>query len=628
MNKDFWKDYLSYTAFKLIGPVVRLLPFGLSMCLGRAVGELIYWFDYKHRAIAYSNIKRAMGDKVPACRLRKITRNFFRAFGQNIIDIFLIPLIGKKHMDKYLEIDGRENIAAAFKKGKGVIFLAVHAGSWELSNVICANLGFPFRLFVRSQNMPRLNKLLNTYRRQNGCRIFEREDQNQLRQLIKALKDNEAIGMTADQGGKNGMLVDFFGKTASMPSGAIRLALKYDAVILPAFYSRAKDAYYKLIVDPPFELKKTGDAEADVRVNLQAAVKLFEKHILDYPTEYLWTYKIWKYSDIRDILVLHDGKTGHLRQAEAAAKAAAESFKERGIFSRISIVEVKFRSRFGRNCLALCGCVTCLRKFISQASYGLLTRSAADMVISCGSSLSAVNYVIAKENRAKSVVIMRPGLMGTHSFDLVVIPRHDRPAKRKNVLITDGALNLIDDDHGAGLAAAGSKIGILLGGDSKDFRLDVGQVKAMISQVKEFARKTGVGILVTTSRRTSPEIEGLVKAAFKDYPACSLLIIANENNPEFSLAKIIAASRILVVSPESISMVSEAASSGRYVVVFDVPVAKRHRRFLASLAEKKYIYLRPAQEIGKIMEELNSRQPQVHVLHDRQMLKQAISRII
>jgi Kdo2-lipid IVA lauroyltransferase/acyltransferase len=650
MKNDFWIDYLSYTALKLLGPLIRMLPFGLSMYLGRCLGRLIYCFDFKHRSIAYANIKRALGGQFSPCQLKKITKNFYLSFGQNIIDIFLIPVITKQHINKYLEIEGRENIAAAFKKGKGVIFLAVHAGSWELSNVICANLGFPFRIFVRGQNMPRLNKLLNYYRRKNGCRIFEREDQGQIRQLIEALKNNEAIGMTIDQGGKSGVLIDFFGKNASLASGAVKLALKYDAVILPSFYTRRKGAYYKLIVDAPFELKKTANAQEDLRVNLGALAKIFEGHIKEYPHEYLWTYKIWKYSDTRDILILSDGKTGHLRQSEAAAGAVVLALKERGLKGRIKAVEVKFRNRLCRHLLASSGllagkyscqgCSLCLRKFLARDTYGSLSGQAADIVISCGSSVAAVNYVIARENRGKSIVIMRPSLLGLARFDLAVLPRHDNPPKRKNVVVTQGALNLIDEAYlseqaeklnqasGLGLEPSGFNVGLLLGGDSKGFSLDAGLVKTVIGQIKAFLEKEEVSLCVTTSRRTDPAVERLVKNEFKNYPRCRFMVIASDNNPQYAVGGILGVSRVVIISPESISMVSEAASSGRYVVVFDAPVSRRHRDFLERLAEKKYIYIARPTEIAALIDKINIERPAINVLKDSETLKEAVGKII
>jgi len=204
------------------------LPASAALFIGRRLGELFYVFDVRHRAIAYVNLKTAFGDKFSPCALSKITKDFYRAYGQNILEIFLIPKVDKKYIKRYVNIEGFDNIVEAFKKGKGVILLGVHAGSWELSNIICANLGFPFSLFVRAQKFPRLNALLNLYRAQKGCKLIQR--QNETRQLIQELKANSSMGMTVDQGGRNGMLVKFFGRTASMSTGAVRLGLKYEAL--------------------------------------------------------------------------------------------------------------------------------------------------------------------------------------------------------------------------------------------------------------------------------------------------------------------------------------------------------------------------------------------------------------
>ena len=112
----------------------------------------------------------------------------------------------------------------------------MHAGSWELSNIITANLGFPFSMFIREQGLERLNNLLNDYRKRKGCRVISRK--GGIKEVVAALNNNEAVGMTVDQGTDTGVLVDFFGKPASMPKGAIKLALKYNVPLIPVFFKR------------------------------------------------------------------------------------------------------------------------------------------------------------------------------------------------------------------------------------------------------------------------------------------------------------------------------------------------------------------------------------------------------
>ncbi|MBM3245285.1 MAG: hypothetical protein FJZ15_05795, partial [Candidatus Omnitrophica bacterium] len=606
MKKDSIVDYLGVAAFKIIGAVVRLLPLCAVTFVGKLIGRLMYYVDYRRRAVAYSNLKFALGRKYRPGQLSRIIKDFYVNFGQNIIEIFLLPKVGKRYLDRFVTLEGKSHIDQAFKKGKGVILLGVHAGSWELSNLVCANLGFPFVLLVRDQRHPRIDALLNKYRQQEGCKVLQRE--NQMRGLIEALKNNEAVGMTADQGGKNGTLVSFFGKTASMPSGAIRLALKYGAVILPAYYTRTRGAYQKIIIEKPFEVSSTGDDERDAKENLERLIPVFERLISEYPQEYFWAYKIWKYSSQRNILILSDGKAGHLRQSQAIAGIIKEHFAAKGVKSDISLLEIRFKSKFSGRLFSLSS-----KKTLSPESYNSLIHAAADIVISAGSGLAAVNHLVSAENSAKSIVVMRPSLISLNKFGLAVIPRHDRPGRGKNIVVTDGALNLINREY---LEGEGEKLsraygikpfsketiglGLLIGGDTKNFRLAEEDVSEAINQIKSIAGNNNAFILATTSRRTSSGIEGLIKKELKDCVHTGALIIASENNPSFAVGGILGLSSIIITSPESISMISEAVASGKYVIVFDsLRLDKKHRRFLDFFASKKYIYLARPGELGK-----------------------------
>ena len=649
MKKDSTVDCLASITVRLFGPLIRCLPVSVALFFGRRLGDLLYYFDAKHKAVAYSNLKVAFGAEFSPSRLSGLTREFYRNFGQNLIEIFFIPFVNKDYVKKYITFEGKQFVDEAFRQKRGVIFVSVHAGSWELSNVICANLGFPFTLFVTQQRYPRLNKLLNSYRLRKGCKIIER--QGNIRQLIEALKNNEAIGLTADQGGKNGTLVEFFGQKASMATGALKLALKHNAVILPAFYARVSGAYIKTFVEPAFELKRTGNFQEDLRQNLQRLVCVFEDYIRKHPCEYLWTYKIWKYAREKNILILSDGITGHLRQAQAVAGIVFNSFKAKGITARINTTEVKFKNKFSRYALSLAsclsgkyhcqGCLWCFKAFLKEAIYKSLIGSKPDVIISSGSSVAALNYILSRETLSKSIAIMRPSFLSVLRFDLAIIPKHDRPPKRKNVVVTEGALNLINDDYledesrkltqgqGLGLNRAGFRIGLLIGGDAKGFSLKPNTVSEVIKELKSAAEKLDADILATTSRRTPKGIENILKEEFRGYARCKLLVIANEKNIPEAVGGILGLSQLVIVSPESISMISEAMNSKRYVLVFNSQgLNRRHHIFLKDCAKNKYIYLSEALDLSKRIEDIWMHRPEINTTRDNLLVREAITKVL
>jgi len=643
-------DYLSCILFKLFSLIMRCFPLGSRLFLGRRLGDFLYYFDLKHKAIAYSNIKTALGSKFSPARLSGVTKEFYQTFGQNIVEMFSVPFIDQKYIKKYITIEGAENIEDGFKRGKGIILLAMHEGSWEFSYLACASLGFPLHLFVRQQlSFPRLERLLNSYRVQKGCRLIYRQNQN--RRIIETIKENKALGMNMDQGGRSGILVKFFGKDASMATGALKLALKYDVTILPVFFVRLKGPYIKIIVNQPFALKRSGDSEKDLGDNLQGITHLFEEYILNYPKEYFWTYKIWKHTREKNILILSDSKTGHLRQAEAVAEIASDYLINKGLAAKIEIKEVRFKNKLSRNALTfsscfagkyLCqGCLWCLRNFLARDNYESLIGIKPDIIISCGSAIAPVNYVLSRENQARSIVIMRPSILSTHRFDLVIMPKHDRPLRRKNVVVTDGALNLINEQYlkdqtqellrasSGRLDARGIYIGLLIGGDTKTFHLRRDAVLGVIRQIKLAAETLNAAILVTTSRRTSREIEELVKKEFMGYSRCKFLVIANEKNIPEAVGAILGLSQFIITSPESISMISEAVSSRKYCLVFESGgLSNRHSEFLKHYARNKYIYFTEGNLLQKKIEEIWMSKPEVCASKDNSLVSEALKNIL
>jgi mitochondrial fission protein ELM1 len=247
---------------------------------------------------------------------------------------------------------------------------------------------------------------------------------------------------------------------------------------------------------------------------------------------------------------------------------------------------------------------------------------------------------------------MRPSILSTKRFDLVIMPQHDRPPERKNVVVTEGALNLINPDYlkdqldklrltpdkllappnGGVLPSAGTPnfyIGLLIGGDAQKFSLKETTVLEVIKQIKSACAKYDAFVLVTTSRRTSKEIDGLIRKEFADYPRCKLLIIANEKNIPEAIGAILALSQIIVTSPESISMVSEAASSQKYALVFHASgLSIKHGRFLRHFVKNKYIYLSAPEKLAKTIDELWRNKPDINIPRDNFMVSEAIKKIL
>jgi len=653
MEKLFLKDWIIFLTAKVLGWIFRAMPMELALYLGKVIGTAGYYLDKKHNRVVYTNIKIAFGESKSLEEIKQITKKSFQNFCQHIVEVLCLPKISHGYIEKHIKFENKNVITDIINKKQGMILSSMHFGSWELSFILCDRLGPPFRIITKEhEKYKRTDRLLTAYRQMRPDSVLYRGFSP--REMIRIIKNNELLGMVIDQGGREGQLVKFFRKNASMPTGALRIALKFNVPLVVAFIIRKGGPYHNLILKK-LDLENTGDIEKDIQANLKKITKLGEEMISQYPDQYMWFYKIWKYSDERKVVVLNDGKAGHLRQSQAVANILTEELGKRNLKSQIEVQDIKFKNRFSQGLLALSsipaakrhcrGCLWCLKKFLDTSSYRNLSTRKADFVISCGSALSNLNYILSNDSRAKSISILKPNLLGTNRFDLVIMPKHDLPAKRKNIAITNGSLSLINKDY---LKEQTDrlisrfpeinknqkiKIGIFLGGDTKRYKMSSKAVEVLISELRNISQQLDLQVLLTTSRRTPLAVENLIKRELKGSSRCKLLIIANENNYPEAVGGIMGLSEIIVASDDSISMISEAASSAKFVIVVETAAKNisekhKHKRFLNALAQEKYISLVKPEDIAKTIENILTTRPKINKLDDNQIVAQAIRKIL
>ena len=645
-------DYIAYIIVRLLNKILALVPISASLWLGRQLGVIVFFFNKKRRLIAYANLKAAFAKEKSPHELLAITKRVYKNLVQTFVEVLNLTKINRKYVDKYIEVVNMERIRNAAKSGRGTILLTGHFGDWELSSLVSSVEGFPILVLAREQKMKRLNELLNRLRESNGCKVIRKGMST--KNILKALYGKNIVGILSDQdAGKNGMFVNFFSRPASCHSGPMEIAKHTDSVVLPNFIVRTHGPYHKLYLEEYIDFRNTNSAD-DIKDSLQKFTSLSESYIRKYPDQWLWMHKRWKSTPARTVLVLSDGKAGHLNQSLAVARQIQKARTAQGYKvsdTNIVIADVRFKNKFSRPLLSACaafatwrchGCMRCMKFCLEKGTYEFLMKCYAEFIVSCGASLEAVNIFMAKENNAKNIVIMKPRVaFGLNKYSLAIIPRHDNPPRVKNVITTSLAPNLINAEalknDGEGLKRyigmpKGEAVGLFVGGDNPEFSLTKEIIDKVIDGLYKFCGEHNAEILATTSRRTPPEAEKVLKARLKDYPKCKLLIIANENNLGEAVGGILSLSKVVAVSEESISMISEAVSSGKKVVVFKLKKKEerkvKHESALSELEKEGYVTICHPEDlascIGKAWIDANPAKE----LKDAAMIFETVRRLI
>jgi Kdo2-lipid IVA lauroyltransferase/acyltransferase len=643
-------DYLVYYTAKGLSLFFRRMPLGLAIFIGRRLGVFFMFFNRKRYRIAYANLKAALGDVYYPKKLQSILKNTYANIGQGIIEVFLLPKINRSYIERFIEFEGFDIAHDVLSKGKGLIFLTAHFGTWEVSHAALPYKGLGYMGIARRQKPYILDDLLNSYRQFHGCRIIIKGPG--IKEALRTLRLNGVVGMLVDQdAGKSGLFTDFFRRPASWHRGVIEMAIKSGAEITPGFAIRGKGPYVKFKLLPPLNLKREGSIEDAVIDGMSQYARILENTISQYPDQWLWQHRRWKSTPVRKVILLHDKRTGHLRQSEKVVETIKQIWREKGYNPdniRVQVIDVEFKKALYGKTLSLMsnlsnnycqGCMNCLRFKLKHGSYDKIIKSYADIVVSCGSSTAGVNLLLSRENNAKSIVVMRPGMAGIRHFSLAIIPRHDRPPRKDNVVITEAALNMMDEGRLRFFADKLKEkigpvekkiIGILIGGDTRNFSMSVEKIKYVVEGAVKICNDFGMETFISTSRRTSKAIEDYLKDRLSSEGRCRLLIIANEHNPRGSVEAILGLSDIVLVSEESVSMISEAVSSKGYRVVFRQGnySDKKHSSFIDNLEKSGYVETAACEDVYDSLKKAIDQGANQPVLNDSIKVKHALERIM
>ena len=208
-----------------------------------------------------------------------------------------------------------------------------------------------------------------------------------------------------------------------------------------------------------------------------------------------------------------------------------------------------------------------------------LADNSADILLSAGGTAGVVARALRRPGR-QIVQIQHPRQDPTR-FDVVVVNRHDG-LTGANVVVTRTALHPVTPARLAEAAAIWQPrlahlprplVAVLIGGSNGRFRLDGAVASTLGAQLAGMMRADRVGLALTPSRRTSPEARAALAAALE--PLGGWVWDMTGDNPYFGL---LALADAIVVTEDSVSMVSEAVATAAPVLLAGLPGKSRRIR--------------------------------------------------
>ena len=217
-----------------------------------------------------------------------------------------------------------------------------------------------------------------------------------------------------------------------------------------------------------------------------------------------------------------------------------------------------------------------------------LTPPWPELLISCGrQSVAPAAAVRRAAGEACLAIHIQDPKVPLACFDLIAAPRHDL-LSGPNVIETTGGLNRVT---AARLAEAGARVAprlshlperrvaVMIGGNNRVYRFTPAVARRLAAQLAEMTRREDVGLLVTPSRRSDPATVAILRDALAGLPA--VIWDGAGENPYFAFLEL---ADTLIVTGDSVNMVTEAASTGKPVFVVELEGGStKFRRFHETL---------------------------------------------
>jgi KDO2-lipid IV(A) lauroyltransferase len=291
VRNKVWKYWVLKLAYILLGRLPLRTLYGIA----HFVGDGAYFFRRPARRDVIANMRQVMGPNATDSEVRRAAREVFRNATRYYADLLAIPRLDvQRFRREQLELEGEHWLHEAQSSGRGAVLVSAHFGSPEMAVQGLAAEGFSIMGLTEPLRPQQLSDFIHWLRSQHG-HVYRTVGVGALKEAIRRLRSGGLVALLLDRDvGGTGVPMQFFGAESSIPLGAVDLAMRTGADLIPAWAWRIDGYRFRAVLGPPLVLIRTGDFDADVRANTQRLLAIFEERLRADPGQWAVLEPIWR----------------------------------------------------------------------------------------------------------------------------------------------------------------------------------------------------------------------------------------------------------------------------------------------------------------------------------------------
>lgn len=263
------------------------------MKLGGLLGLFAFDVVRIRRKVTLENLATAFGERYTASERRRIGRRSYANFAKSMIEFASLDRLDSGRLRDMVRMEGREHLDTALERGRGVVAVTGHFGSWELLGAATVAHGYGADFLVGEQSNRLVDGMMNDLRMASGIGIIARGVA--ARGVFSSLKKNRIVALLSDQDArKAGIFVDFLGSPASTFQGAAQFALRMRSAIVCCYIVRQPDESHVAFFLPPIQVDPDAEREGEVRRLTEEHTRELGACIEKHPDHYFWAHRRWK----------------------------------------------------------------------------------------------------------------------------------------------------------------------------------------------------------------------------------------------------------------------------------------------------------------------------------------------